>query len=126
MFVFRYFYLFTLCLAHIEYIIQKYGDGKATPLEKGKIDNMYCTLNYFLASVTTILITFISSVTHYSEGTLMPLRVNGYVYSFISGQSPILMRPFVRMVTTQLTSQLVTPALKVNLRFVRFPQYHVL
>lgn len=60
----------------------------------------------------------INLVTHYTEGTLMPLRVNGYIYSFIPDQAPFYMRPFVRMVANQLNNQLVEPALKVNLEFV--------
>lgn len=54
-------------------------------------------------------------VSHYAEGTLMPLAVNKLVFSIVPGRSPFLIRPIVRTVFDQLTNRLVNPQLKRNL-----------
>ncbi|KII90330.1 hypothetical protein PLICRDRAFT_173766 [Plicaturopsis crispa FD-325 SS-3] len=82
----------------VQYLIEKYGAGKATPPKSGKIDNLYFT--------------------HYSEGTLMPLRVNGYVFSLVPDHSPFYLRPIVRLIMSQLQRTLVDPGVEANIVFI--------
>jgi len=84
--------------AIVEYVIEKYGNGKALVPEAGKLDNLYYT--------------------HYAEGTLMPLLVNKLIFSLVPGHAPFFIRPLVRLIFSQLDETLVVPQLKTNLAMI--------
>jgi len=84
--------------AIVEYIIRKFGNGKARPPASGEIDDLYFS--------------------HYAEGSLMPLVVNKYVFGLAPGRAPILLRPLVRTVMNMLLAQMVDPRLKSHMEFI--------
>ncbi|TFK41552.1 thioredoxin-like protein [Crucibulum laeve] len=84
--------------AIVEYIISKYGNGKAIVPEAGYLDNLYYT--------------------HYAEGSLMPILVQKYIFDLIPKNTPFYIRPIVNMVFSQLDRQLVQPEIKKNLEYV--------
>lgn len=65
--------------AIVEYILTKYGKGKALPPDAGWVDNLYCMCAYrsLLSKLSPNVTSFAD--THYPEGTLMPLRTEPHV-----------------------------------------------
>lgn len=84
--------------AIVEYIISKYGKGKAQPTKAGELDNLYFV--------------------HYSEGTLMPLVVNKYIFKLIPDHSPFFLRPLLRPVFAAIDQRRLAPEMKKNLEYV--------
>ncbi|RPD65667.1 thioredoxin-like protein [Lentinus tigrinus ALCF2SS1-7] len=84
--------------AIVEYIIQKYGKGRAQPLESGIIDNLYYT--------------------HYAEASLMPLLVNKLVFRIIPERVPFFLRPFLKGVFGMLSSKMIEPRLKLHAKMI--------
>ncbi|RDX54670.1 thioredoxin-like protein [Polyporus arcularius HHB13444] len=80
--------------AIVEYILQKYGKGRAQPPESGIIDNLYYT--------------------HYAEASLMPVLVNKLVFRIVPERAPFLLRPLLRGVFSMLTTRMVDPRLKLH------------
>ncbi|KAK7693480.1 hypothetical protein QCA50_003048 [Cerrena zonata] len=78
--------------AIVEYIIQKYGGGKAVPPEAGKIDELFYV--------------------HYCEGSLMPLLVNSLIFSIIPERAPFLLRPLLRSVFANVRAKMLDVRLK--------------
>ncbi|KAK0192304.1 thioredoxin-like protein [Armillaria mellea] len=78
--------------AIIEYLIEKYGNGRfRTTTGSEHINNLYYT--------------------HYAEGSLMPVLVMGLIFRFVPQQSPWFLRPFMRFIFSQLEKLLVKPEL---------------
>ncbi|SJL12865.1 related to glutathione S-transferase [Armillaria ostoyae] len=78
--------------AIIEYLIEKYGNGRfRTTTESEHINNLYYT--------------------HYAEGSLMPVLVMGLIFRFVPQKSPWFLRPFMRFIFSQLEKLLVKPEL---------------
>ncbi|KAK0211495.1 thioredoxin-like protein [Armillaria fumosa] len=78
--------------AIIEYLIEKYGNGRfRTTTESEHINNLYYA--------------------HYAEGSLMPVLVMGLIFRFVPQQSPWFLRPFMRFIFSQLEKLLVKPEL---------------
>ncbi|KAJ3732575.1 thioredoxin-like protein [Lentinula guzmanii] len=84
--------------AIIEYIIEKYGQGKISTSPEGAIDDLY-----FL---------------HYAEGTLMPILVQKLIFSLIPARSPWLIRWFLKIIFDELARKMVEPALKKNVDMI--------
>ncbi|KAI0791687.1 thioredoxin-like protein [Abortiporus biennis] len=84
--------------AIVEYIIDKYGAGKAQPPESGKLDNLFYT--------------------HYSEGTLMPLLVNKLIFSIAPSKAPFFIRPLLRVVFGALQTKLIDPRLAIHSKYI--------
>ncbi|KDQ60257.1 hypothetical protein JAAARDRAFT_32638 [Jaapia argillacea MUCL 33604] len=84
--------------AIIEYIIQKYGNGRADPPETGKLDNFYFV--------------------HYAEGSLMPLLVNKLMFTLIPQKAPLLLRPLLKPIFGGLAAHLIDPGIKNHCKFI--------
>ncbi|KAH9930533.1 thioredoxin-like protein [Epithele typhae] len=69
-----------------QYIIAKYGEGRAQPPESGKLDNLYFT--------------------HYSEASLMPMLVQKLLFKKIPTQAPFFIRPFLNIVFSKIDAGL--------------------
>ncbi|PCH44960.1 thioredoxin-like protein [Wolfiporia cocos MD-104 SS10] len=80
--------------AIVEYIIRKYGNGKARPPTSGEVHDLYYS--------------------HYAEGSLMPLVVNKYILSIIAEKSPFLVRPVINMLLSQLSSRMFEPRMRLH------------
>ncbi|KAI1798067.1 thioredoxin-like protein [Ganoderma leucocontextum] len=78
--------------AIVEYIIRKYGNGRAQPSESGWLDNIYYT--------------------HYSEASLMPMLVNKLIFKIVPERSPFLIRPLLRPVFDKVSALMLEPRLK--------------
>lgn len=84
--------------AIVEYLIDKYGNGRFQVPPSGKIDNFYYV--------------------HYSEGSFMPILTNYYMFTVISDRSPWFLRPLLRLVFGRLNSIIIFPALKKNMEVI--------
>ncbi|KAM5531415.1 hypothetical protein V8D89_014939 [Ganoderma adspersum] len=78
--------------AIVEYVIRKYGHGRAQPSESHWVDNAYYT--------------------HYSEASLMPMLVNKIVFKIIAERSPFFIRPLLRSVFGKVSALMLDPRLK--------------
>ncbi|KAL0958346.1 hypothetical protein HGRIS_000491 [Hohenbuehelia grisea] len=84
--------------AIVEYVIGKYGKDKIIVPESGRLDHLYFT--------------------HYAEGSLMPILVQGMVNRMVPQQSPFFVRPFANLIFGQLDKGFVQPELKRHLSFI--------
>ncbi|EAU81355.2 glutathione S-transferase [Coprinopsis cinerea okayama7 len=84
--------------AIVEYIIQKYGNGKCTPTEPGYLDNLYFT--------------------HYAESSLMPIGMLKIVFDYIPKSSPFFLRPLLNAIFNQIDKRFVTPELTKHMDLV--------
>ncbi|EDR09487.1 uncharacterized protein LACBIDRAFT_319137 [Laccaria bicolor S238N-H82] len=84
--------------AIVEYVIEKYGNGKATPPESGKLDNLYFS--------------------HYAEGSFMPVLVQKLIFDIVPQRSPFYIRPFASMIFGQLNKQLVQPEITKHVALI--------
>ncbi|KAI0058537.1 thioredoxin-like protein [Artomyces pyxidatus] len=83
--------------AVIEYIIKKYGNGKATPPKDGELIDLYFR--------------------HFAEGTFMPLLGNRFIYSIVPQKAPFFLRPLLRSVFSNLDSRLIERPMKATLDY---------
>ena len=58
------------------------------------------------------------AVSHYAEGSLMPLLVNKLVFSLAPERAPFILRPILRPVFKRLDDAVVEPRLKKHAAFV--------
>jgi len=84
--------------AIVEYLISKYGNGKAQPPESGKVDNIFFT--------------------HYCEGSLMPVLVNRLIFTLIPENSPWLLRPLLRFIFGKVQTGFIVPRMKMHAQFI--------
>ncbi|KAI9065640.1 thioredoxin-like protein [Trametes sanguinea] len=84
--------------AIVEYIIQKYGNGRAQPPDAGKIDNLYYT--------------------HYAEASLMPMLVNKLIFTIIPERSPFFLRPLLKGVFNTVSAKMLNPRLKAHAEMI--------
>jgi len=84
--------------AIIQYIVNKYGNGRAAPPKEGEVIDLYFT--------------------HFAEGSFMPPLVNKYVFSMAPAKAPFFIRPLVRAVLSALDAPLVMEPLKRNLQYI--------
>lgn len=109
-----------------EYLITKYGNGKAVPPESGFVDNIYCEFRYIYISGSIRYYTIYlipPLVSHYAEGTLMPVLFQRMVFEYVPKNSPFWIRPIIRPVFKQLEELLVKPEIKNNLAMVCISGY---
>jgi hypothetical protein len=57
-------------------------------------------------------------VSHYAEGTLMPILIQRMIFDYVPKNAPFWIRPIVRTVFDQLKKLLVEPEIKKNLKMV--------
>ncbi|KAH9835144.1 thioredoxin-like protein [Rhodofomes roseus] len=84
--------------AIVEYIIRKYGNGRARPPASGEVDDLYYT--------------------HASEGSLMPLFVNSYITHIITERTPWLIRPIVGFLMAKLRAKALEPRLRTHAQMI--------
>ncbi|KAI0254585.1 thioredoxin-like protein [Lactifluus subvellereus] len=84
--------------AIIQYLINKYGNGRATPPKEGELVDLYFT--------------------HFSEGSLMPLLVNRFVFSLVPTQAPFFLRPLLRPIFSAIDGRIVAGPLNACLKSV--------
>ncbi|KAI9441382.1 thioredoxin-like protein [Lactarius indigo] len=84
--------------AIIQYIVNKYGNGRVVPPPEGELADIFFT--------------------HFSEGTLMPLLSNRYVFSLVPTQAPFFLRPLLWPLCSMLDAQLVAKPLNESLKYV--------
>jgi hypothetical protein len=97
-----------------EYLINKHGNGKAVPPQSGFIDNLYCEIKDIMSSSAIL----IYPVTHYAEGSLMPILVQKLIFDYIPKKAPFLIRPLLKTVFAQVNKLLVDPQITRNLTMV--------
>ncbi|KAJ8515858.1 hypothetical protein ONZ45_g6782 [Pleurotus djamor] len=68
--------------AIVEYLLEKYGNGRGQPPPSGKLDNLYYL--------------------HYSEGSFLPVLVRNIINNAVRSQSPFILRPLVSAIFNQL------------------------
>jgi glutathione S-transferase len=84
--------------AIIQYIINKYGNGRVAPPPEGEPADIFFT--------------------HFSEGTLMPLLVNRYIFSLAPSLAPFFLRPLLWSVCSLLDAKIVAEPLTASLKYV--------
>lgn len=85
--------------AIIEYLVDKYGNGKLKPVsEKERIQ-----YTYFL---------------HYAEGSLMPILLLMLVFQKIETKTPLLIRPVAKLISASVRKLLISPQYKTHLDFL--------
>ncbi|KAG9033722.1 hypothetical protein FRB95_014409 [Tulasnella sp. JGI-2019a] len=84
--------------AIVEYIITKYGKGRARPPPSGYVDNLYYT--------------------HYAEGTLAPLLFWKPLLSLILGQSPLHIQPVAQTDCNDITTEFIDERIKANFAMI--------
>jgi glutathione S-transferase len=86
--------------AIIEYLVERYGEGKFSP-EPGTLS--FLRYRYWL---------------HYAEGSLMPPLLLKLVFDEIEKKSPLLVRPVAKGISAQVKKLLITPNLRQHLDFL--------
>ncbi len=87
--------------AILEYLIQKYGNGRFVPPPGGEEWRRY---TYFM---------------HYAEGSLMPVLLLKLLFSrIIPGRVPALLRPVGRLICDGADKNLIAPQLATNFAFM--------
>jgi glutathione S-transferase len=82
----------------MEYIIEKFGNGKALPPPSGKLTDRYYS--------------------HYAEGSLMPLLGIRAVTGFLPAKAPFLIRPVAKGLVQALDANYTSPELKKHLEMI--------
>ncbi|PPR08256.1 hypothetical protein CVT24_001298 [Panaeolus cyanescens] len=80
--------------AIVEYIINKYGNNKATVPETGRVDELYYK--------------------HYAEGSLMPLLTQYLMFTVIPTRAPFFLRPILKFVFNKVIETMLIPQIKTN------------
>ncbi|KAH9924373.1 thioredoxin-like protein [Amylocystis lapponica] len=84
--------------AIIQYLLDKYGQGRGQPPQSGKIDDLFFT--------------------HYAEGTLMPLIVNRFIFTILPERAPFFLRPLLQPLFAQLDGWALAPRFKRHAQFI--------
>ncbi|WP_404472790.1 glutathione S-transferase [Vreelandella venusta] len=84
--------------AIIDYLISRYGEGRLQPAEADTND--WVDYRYWL---------------HYAEGSLMPLLVMGLVFSQIPKQSPWLIKPLAKGISSTVRQRFIQPQMNQHL-----------
>ncbi|WP_447956957.1 glutathione S-transferase [Vreelandella sp. EE7] len=87
--------------AIIDYLIERYGNGRFKP----DIDalNDWVDYRYWL---------------HYAEGSLMPLLLMSLIFSMIPKQSPALVRPVAKGISSTVRERFIDPQLDQHVAFM--------
>jgi len=84
--------------AIIDYLVSRYGEGRLQPAEEDT--NQWVDYRYWL---------------HYAEGSLMPLLVMGLVFSQIPKQSPWLIKPLTKGISSTVRQRFIQPQMNQHL-----------
>ncbi|KAI0047694.1 thioredoxin-like protein [Auriscalpium vulgare] len=84
--------------AIVDYLIEKYGQGKIAPTGEAKLTDLYFR--------------------HFAEGSFGPLVSNRYIYSLVPERSPFFLRPILRSVFSSLDAKLIDKPLTAALNFI--------
>jgi len=87
--------------AIIDYLISCYGKSKEQASEESRSE--WVNYRYWL---------------HYAEGSLMPLLVMGLVFSQIPKQSPWLIKPLAKGISSTVQQRFIHPQLKQHLTII--------
>ncbi|MDX5978277.1 glutathione S-transferase [Vreelandella alkaliphila] len=85
----------------IDYLVNCYGNAKDQLLEENR--NEWVNYRYWL---------------HYAEGSLMPLLVMGLVFSQLPKQSPWLIKPLAKGISSTVQQRFIQPQLKQHLTII--------
>jgi glutathione S-transferase len=86
--------------AILEYIADKYGDGKLVP---AKGTPAFATHRYFM---------------HYAEGSLMPYLVMRLVFTKVRTGAPFLVRPIAKVIASTVEKQFIGPNIDKHVAFL--------
>lgn len=86
--------------AIVEYLIERYGDGRLVPAE-GTPEKLRYT--YWL---------------HYAEGSAMPPLVMQLVFNQIEQKTPFFLSPIAKMITGKVRKTLIEPQIAQNLDYM--------
>jgi glutathione S-transferase len=86
--------------AIIEYLVERYGQGKLSPLEGTPEHLRY---RYWL---------------HYAEGSLMPPLLLNLTFSQLVKRSVFLVRPIVWIISQSIKSSYITPQITLHLNYL--------
>ncbi|UXZ53641.1 glutathione S-transferase [Halomonas sp. 7T] len=84
--------------AIIDYLVGRYGEGRLQPAEGDT--HQWVDYRYWL---------------HYAEGSLMPLLVMGLVFSQIPKQSPWLIKPLAKGISSTVRQRFIQPQMNQHL-----------
>ncbi|KAI0295688.1 hypothetical protein BC826DRAFT_1007071 [Russula brevipes] len=84
--------------AIIQYIINKYGNGRVAPPKEGELTDVFFT--------------------HFADGSLMPLLINRYSFARVPAQSSFFLRPLLKPVFSALDARRVAGPLRASLRSI--------
>lgn len=84
--------------AIVQYLLRKYGKSRETLPESAQIDDIY--------------------ITHYAEGSLMPILLNRIMYRMIPAKAPVFLKPFLWCVFDALSHGMITPRLRTHREYL--------
>lgn len=87
--------------AIIDYLVNRYGEGRLQPA----VDDTHAWLDY-------------RYWLHYAEGSLMPLLVMGLVFKQIPKQSPWLIKPLAKGISSTVSQRFIQPQMNQHLQFI--------
>lgn len=91
--------------------------------DSGYLDNLYCKYTILLLRISNANVLSNVPVSHYAEGSFMPIIVQGYIFDLVPKKSPFYIRPVLNATFGQLTKRLVQPQLEKHLSMVS-PSLH--
>lgn len=59
------------------------------------------------------------SVTHYAEGSLMPIFVHKLVCTIVPERAPLLLKPFLWGIFEAVSRRMIMPRLETHMKYVR-------
>lgn len=87
--------------AIIEYLVNRYGEGRLQPAVDDV--NGWLDYRYWL---------------HYAEGSLMPLLVMGLVFNQLPKQSPWMIKPLAKGISSTVHQRFIQPQMAQHLAFI--------
>lgn len=87
--------------AIIDYLVHRYGEGRLQPAENDTHE--WVDYRYWL---------------HYGEGSLMPLLVMGLVFSQIPKQSPWIIKPLAKGISSTVRQRFIQPQIHQHLSVI--------
>lgn len=87
--------------AIIDYLLDRYGNGRFQPTDSATAS--WSDYRYWL---------------HYAEGSLMPLLVMGLVFNQLPKQSPWLIKPLVKGISTTVHQRFIQPQITQHLTMI--------
>lgn len=82
------------------------------------VDDLFCASIRLSTLYFVIELTYSLTVTHYAEGSLMPLLVNKLIFGLVPTKAPFILRPILRAVFSQIDRAFLAPRLKIHAKLV--------